>query len=133
MITMKNPNLLLVGSVVLILLAVALVAVLDKTSTSSSSTNDVRARAATKTALALTGVVASVDDTKGTLQVNNVQFTDSSRAGTAQNYGTWVVSAPAGFNFASVSPGTTITIGVDAATFQITKHSMNALTIVPAK
>lgn len=129
---MKNPNYFLVGSVVLILLAVALVAILDRSSPTSNS-SDVRARATSKQALTLIGTVASVDEKNGIVQVDNVQFTDNSRAGSAQNLGSWKVTAPVGFNFASVSPGSTVTIGVDAQTFQITSHSMSALTLVPSK
>ena len=127
---MKNPNLLLVGSVVFILLAVALVAILDKSSSSSNSANDVRARAATHQALALVGTVSAVDEGKGTVTVDNVLFASNT---SGQNLGSWIVTAPSGFNFATVSPGMKLTIGVDATTFQVTTHTMTALTLVPAK
>lgn len=127
---MKNPNHLLLGSVVFILLAVALVAILDKSS-SNNNANDVRARAATVQALALTGTVSAVDATKGTVSVDNVAFANST--GTPQNLGSWVVTAPGGFNFALVSAGSKVTIGVDASSFQVTSHTMTALTLVPAK
>jgi hypothetical protein len=128
----KNPNMFLVGSVVLILLAVALVAILDRTSPTGNSA-DVRARATTKQALTLLATVATVDEAKGTIQVDNMQFADNSRAGTAQNLGSWVVTAPAGFNFASVSTGVQVAIGVDPQTFQISKHALTALSLAPAK
>lgn len=129
---MKNPNMFLVGSVVLILLAMALVAILDRTIPKGNS-SDVRARATNKQALSLIGIVAASDETKGTVQVDNLQFSDASRAGAAQNLGSWVVTPPVGFNFASVSPGTRVTIGVDAQTFQVSTHAMTAVSLVPTK
>lgn len=122
----------LVGSVVLILLAVALVAILDRT-TPKSGSSDVRARATSKQALTVTGVVVSVDEAKGTLTVDNIQLSDGNRTGAPQNYGTWIVTAPVAFNFASVPAGTQVTIGVDAQTFLVSTHTMSAVTIVPAK
>lgn len=128
---MKNKtNLILFGSVILILLAVALVAILDKTAPTSSST-DVRARAGTQNTLKLVGVVNAVNETKGTVQVTGVQFADTNRSGAPQDLGDWTVTAPAAFNFASVSPGTAVTIGIDAATFNISSHAVAALTLTP--
>src|SRR5689334_4029870 len=125
---MKNPNLFLFGSVILVLLAVALVAILDKTSPTSNS-SDVRARAATQYTLKLLGTVDSVNEADGSIQVSGVQFSDVNRSGSAKDLGTWTVIAPAQFNFASVSPGSQVTIGVDAKTFQVTKHEVVALTL----
>ena len=129
---MKNPSMLLVGSVVLILLAVALVAIIDRT-TPRGNSSDVRARATAKQALTVTAVVAATDETKGTVLVDNVQLSDDNRTGAPQNFGSWLVTAPAAFNFASVSPGVRVTIGVDAATFQVSTHTMSAVAILPAK
>lgn len=127
-----KTNLLLFGSVIVILLAVALVAILNKTAPASSST-DVRARAGTQYALKLVGIVNTVNEAKGTLTVSNVQFADSNRSGDPQNFGDWAVTAPGGFNFASVSPGSIVTIGVDAATFNVARHALTALTLTPGK
>ncbi len=120
------------GSVVLILLAVGLVAILDKTATSTNGSNtDVRARAATQYTLKLVGVVSVVNEANGTIEVANLQFEEGSRAGEAKDLGNWLVTAPAGFNFASVSQGSLVTIGVDPATFQVTKHELVAVTLAP--
>ncbi len=129
---MKSGNLILVGSVVFILLAVALVAILDKTST--SNTSDVRARAGTQTqsALKLVGVVTLVDEVKGIVEVGNVQFDEENRSGTAKDLGSWTVTPPPSFNFASVSPGIRVVFAVDSKTFQVTKHEVTALSLVPA-
>jgi len=122
----------LVGSVVLIFLAIALVAILTK-ATPTEKSSDVRARATSKQALTVQSTVALVDEAKGTIQVENLQFTDKSRVGKAQNLGSWIVTAPIGFNFASVSPGMNVVIGVDSQTFQVTTHTLTALTMVLAK
>lgn len=126
---MKNKtNLFLFGSVILILLAVALVAILNKSAPTGSST-DVRARAGTQNTLKLVAVVNSADEAKGTILVTGVQFADANRAGEPKDLGDWTVMAPEGFNFASVSPGMTVTIGVDPSTFNITSHALTAVTL----
>ncbi len=129
---MKKGNLILVGSVVFVLLAVALVAVLDKSS-SSTSTSDVRARAGTNIALKLEGVVSAVDEARQTVEVANLQFSAESRSGEAKDLGNWLVTPPSGFNFASISPGTRVMIAVDSSTFQITKHELTAVSLVPVQ
>jgi hypothetical protein len=128
----KTRNFFLIGSLVLIVLAVGLVAVLDRTSSSSSDT-DVRARAATTKTLQLNATVVSTDEVKGTLSVADVYFADNSRSGDAKNFGNWIVTAPANFNFASMTPGQSIVIGIDGTTFLATRHTVKALTIVPQK
>jgi hypothetical protein len=124
----SKANLFLFSSVVLILLAVALVAILGKTAPKSSST-DVRARAGTQNTLKLVGIVTSVDETKGTILVTGAQFADSNRTGAPQDLGDWTVTAPAAFNFASVSPGSSVTIGIEASTFNVSSHAVTAVTL----
>ena len=126
---MKNKtNLFLFGSVALILLAVVLVTVIEKTSPISSST-DVRARAGTQYALKFTATVNTINETKGTINVTGVQLADSNRIGDPQSLGDWTVTVPPSFNFASVSQGMTVTIGVDASTFNMTSHAVTAVSI----
>jgi hypothetical protein len=126
---MKNKtNLFIFGSLILILLAVALVAILDKTAPAGSS-NEVRTQAATQNTLKLNGIVNTVNGAKGTIQVINVQFATSNLAGAPKNLGDWTVTAPVGFNFASVSPGTAVTIGVVAPTFNVANHAVTAVTL----
>jgi hypothetical protein len=128
---MKNKTyLVFVGSFILILLTVALIALLGKAVPAGSS-SDIRARAGTQNALKFVGVVASVDEAKGTLQVTGIQLAETSRSGDAQNYGDWTVTAPPAFNFASVSPGTIVTIGVEPSTFDISSHVVSATTLTP--
>ncbi len=128
---LKRKNFILLGSVVFILLAVALVSLLNRTST-SAPTSDVRARAGVTKMLRLNGTVSSVDESGGTIVVDNVYFADESRAGEAKSLGTWTVTAPANFNLSSVSPGQTIVMGIDAKTFLADTHTVTALTITPA-
>lgn len=132
-IEMKNKTYLFIsGSIIIIFLGMALVAIIGKT-TPSSPSSDIRARAGTQNTLKLIGVVASVNDAKGTIMVTGVQLAQDSRSGAAQNYGEWTVTVPPGFNLASVSPGTSVTIGIDAATFIISSHAVSALTLTPGK
>ncbi|MCX6792049.1 MAG: hypothetical protein NT149_03360 [Candidatus Gottesmanbacteria bacterium] len=128
---MKNKTYLFIfGSIILILLGVALVAIIGKAVPAGSS-SDIRARAGTQNALEFVGVVASVDEGKGTISVTGVQLADTSRSGDAQNLGDWTVTAPPAFNFASISQGMTVTIGVEASTFDIASHAVMATTLTP--
>lgn len=127
-----NKNVLLLGSVLLIILAVALVSLLSRTSSTSDGT-DVRARAAVTKNLQLNGTVTSLDETNGTLVVEGAYLADESRAGDPQNLGSWTVTAPFEFNFSSVSAGQQVTIGIDAKTFLVQSHTVTALSIVPLR
>lgn len=128
---MKNKTYLFVfGSIILILLGIALVAIISKSAPAGSS-SDIRARAGTQNALKFVGVVASIDEGQGTIQVADIQLADSSRSGDAQNYGNWTVTTPPTFNFASISQGSRVTIGVDPSTFNVANHAVTALTLTP--
>ncbi len=129
---MRNKNVFLLGSVVLIVLAIALVAVIDRVRTPTGSSTDVRARAAQTKTLKMNGTVTAIDETKGTVTVADVYFADESRSGEPTNLGTWTVIPPATFSYGSVTTGTPVAIGVDAATFNITSHSLTAITLTPA-
>lgn len=128
-----NKNTLLVGSLGLIILAIGMVAILDKTTQSKSASTDVRARAATTKNLMIDGVVQSVNEVNNTLIVERVIFADTSRSGPAKDMGTWIVTPPASFSIASISPGAKVLIGVDAKTFLASKRTMTAMTIVQMK
>lgn len=124
----SKANLFLFGSVLLIFMGMAIVAILNRNTGSASST-DVRARAANTYTLKLKGTVTEVNEAKGTIAASNVYFDDTNRSGEQQNLGNWTVTAPPTFNFASVSPGVTITIGVAASTFNVASHALTALTL----
>lgn len=125
----KRKNLLLLGTLVFIILAAGLVSVLNRTN-SKNTAGDVRARAATANSLELIGTVVSTDEAKSTLLLDTVYLADESRSGQAQNLGTWTVTAPAGFNLASVVEGQKIKVGVEAKSFSVEDHTVSALTIV---
>ena len=121
------------GSVGLIMLAIGLVTILDKLQSPTSQSTDVRARAGVTNTLKFVGLVSTVDETQGTVEVSSLQFDQSSLSGEATNLGTWIVTPPSGFNLASLTPGMTVTIGVNAKKFLATSHTVTALTIVPLK
>lgn len=109
-----------------------MVSLLSRTGSSSSGV-DVRARAGITKALQLTGTVASVDESKGTLVVDNAYLADESRSGEPKSLGSWTVTAPSEFNFASISPGQQVAIGIDSKTFLVEGHTVTALTITPIR
>lgn len=122
---------LLVGSVVLIILAIGMVALLDRTSgAKDTGANDVRARAAVTKTLLMNGKVVSLDENANTITVSNVFLADESRSGEAKDLGTWNITPPPTFKWGSVAEGQDIAIGVDAKTFLAAKHTMTAVTLV---
>jgi len=127
----KNNNLLLVGSTILIVLAIALVAILNRANAPTATTGDVRARAATAKTLQVNATVASLEETRGIVIVTNLYFADVSRSGDAKDLGSWIVTPPATFSWGSVVPGDPVVIGVDAASFLVAKHTLTAVSVVP--
>ena len=128
---MKNPNFFLIASVALILLTIGLLAILNRSK--KSDVTDVRARAGSTQTLNIVGTVIALDESNGTIDIQNVIFAEKNRSGEAQNLGAWRVTTPAGFNFTSTPEGTGVTIGVDPTSFQVTSHTMTALTIDQTK
>lgn len=127
-----NKTMLLFGSILLIILAIAMVAILNRTSSTATS-SDVRARAAVVKTLQFNATVNSIDETAGTVAVDNMYLADESRSGDPKSMGSWTVTAPTGFNFASVSEGMRIIIGIDPKTLLAENHTVTALTITPAQ
>ncbi len=126
-----SKNVLLLGSVLLIILAIAMVSLLSRTSSSSST--DVRARAAVVKTLELNGTVSAVNEADGTLTLDRVFLSDENREGSPQDLGRWTVTVPAAFNMASVTPGQMVKVNIDSKTFLISSHSVTALAITPVK
>lgn len=124
---------LLIGSLVLIVLAIGMVAILDKTTSKQDSTTDVRARAAVTKNLMVNAIVESVDENTGHITVQNVYFADNSRSGEAKDMGTWIVTPPVSFDTSILAPGTKVSIGVDAKSFLAIKRTMTAATITVLK
>ena len=128
-----NKNLLLVGSVVLIVLAIGMVAILDRTTTAKDASTDVRARAATTNTLKVNAIVESIDEAANTITVQNLFFDDSSRAGESKDMGAWIVTPPTTFDLSTLTEGTKITIGVDSKSFLAVKKTLTAITIKTIK
>jgi hypothetical protein len=129
----KRKNFLIFGSFGLILLGVILASIIDRVTTSNNGPNDIRARAAITKHLTANATVVSTDAIKGTLTVTDLYFTDESRSGDARNLGTWTVTAPATFNFSTISPGVDVVIAVDAPSFKVSKQTLTATSITPQK
>ena len=128
-----NKNMLLVGSLVLIVLAIGMVAILEKTTSKNDSTTDVRARAATVKSLQINATIESIDEISGAITVQNVYFADVSRSGDAKDMGTWIVTPPLSFSTVTLTPGMKVLIGVDSKTFLAAKRTLTATSITPIK
>ena len=132
MVTRKK-NLLVFGSLGLIILGIVLASIIDRVTTSQSGSSDTRARAGAAKHLTANATVVSTDTQKRTLIVTDLYFTDESRTSEAKNLGSWIVTAPATFNLITVSPGTNLVIGLDAASFKVSNHTITAVSITPKK
>lgn len=87
---------------------------------------DIRAKAGVTNTLKLTGVVASTDDLARTIKILNVQFAQESRSGKAVDYGTWIVTPPDTFTFATAVPGAKISFTVNSDSFDVMKKEVVA-------
>lgn len=122
----KNKSLLYIfGSIILIFAAIIVTALIQKTSGPASE--DIRARAGIKNTLRFTGIVVSIDTTRGTFVINNVQFENAAPGSTP--LGKWTVTPPPTFSLTSLFTGVNVTISVDASTFKITNHTVTATEI----
>lgn len=119
-----NSLLYIGGSLMLILAAIAVTTILNRTSNSADGV-DVRAKAGVANTLQLTGIVASVSQSTGTLAVDNVMFASSTNN---DNLGLWTVSSPL-VDLSTFPVGSKITLTVDATTFLVTTHTMTATQI----
>lgn len=125
-------NLLIFGSLLLIIFAVVIVSILNKNA-SPGAAADIRARAGNQNTLKYTATVASVSEAKGTINVTNLQLTDTSRSGEPQNLGDWTVFVPPNFNLSSAAPGTVIVMGLESSSMNVTSHEVTAITLTPGK
>jgi hypothetical protein len=130
---LQKRNVLIFINIGFIVLGIALISIIDRPNTEKGSANDVRARASTTKNLTANATVVSTDPIKGQLVVTDLYFTDESRSGEAKNLGTWIVRTPATFNFSTVTPGTSVVIGVDTSLFKISNYTFNAASITPVR
>ncbi len=121
--TFKHAQAIFVGSVVFVILAIGFISLLGSTRSSAPAT-DTRAKAGITATLKLSGIVSSIDDTKGVIIVNNLQFLDAT-----SNLGTWTVTPPSGFIIGSVGPGSRVTLTVNPTTFLAASHTLTATQI----
>lgn len=129
----KNKNILLLGSVGFIVLAIGFVSVLDRIKTPSDTSTDVRARAAVTNTLMISATIESIDQDNGVIQVRDAYISDVSRSGEAKNLGNWTITPPPGFSYGSINQGMNVEIGVDSKSFLVSKHTLKAISIVPSK
>lgn len=126
-IRFKHAQAIFVGSVMFAIMAVGFISLLG--SSNNQSQADTRAKAGVVSTLKLTGVVQSVDETKGVIIVNQLQFLDQQ----GKNLGTWTVTPPQGFNVLSISPGTKVVITVNSTTFMAATHTVTATQITVSR
>lgn len=123
----KNNSIIYIFlSLLLVVAAIITTAVINRTRSPGASSQDIRARADASSPLQFTGTVSSVDENKGVLVVDNLQFASGSSGSTL---GLWTVTPPAGFSLASIGTGTKVTIFADGATFLIKSHTLTATQI----
>lgn len=124
------------GSVGLIVTAVVATAILNKTSNPRDS-QDVRARASVTSLMRLTAVVESVDEAKGIVIVNGLQFTGStpeSLQSVARNSGgSWNVTVSPGVNLGALGPGSRIELQVNPTSFNIAERSLTTAAITVSR
>ena len=132
----NNPKglIYILSAVGLIIIGIVTTAIINAVkNTNQSASGDIRARAAVTNTLKLTGTVSEVIDIEGMIIVSNVQFADTSRSGTAKNYGTWKVLAPSNFPLTSAVVDSPITFSIDAKSFNVSTKSVVASQITIGK
>ena len=118
-------------SVILIVVAIASTAVINRLRSPNDGVVDVRARAGITSSLRFTGVVSSVDEAKGVINVDSLQFATGESASSI--LGVWTVTPQPGFVLSSVGPGTKISIVAEPTTFLINSHTVTATQITISK
>lgn len=116
----------------LVVMGMITTTIIDRVKNSQGAT-DIRAKAGVTNTLKLTGTVESVDESGGTIKVNDVQFATESRSGKVANYGTWVVTPPSSFNLLTANPGASITFTINADSFNVESHAVVASQITVGK
>lgn len=129
--TTSNSFIYFFGSVLLIITAIIATSILNNTSNAGSQ--DVRARASVTSLMRLTAIIESVDETKGLVMVNGLQFTGNTPEGLqsiARNTGgTWNVTVSGSINLGALGPGSRVELQVNPTTFNITQRSLTAAAI----
>lgn len=122
----KGLNVFFVGSIGFLILALGFVTILNRTKSSDTGT-DVRAKAGILATLKMSADVVSVDDNKGTINVDQLKFLD--RGDGQLSLGAWVVTAPPTVSVGSLSVGEHVSLIVDPSTFLAQSHTLTATEI----
>jgi len=121
----KDQTYLFVGiSVGIIFLGILASNIIDRTKPA-----DFRAAAGTETGVSYVGVLLESNQGNGTITLGNVYPKSNPKL----NYGEWTVTAPSGYNFAEISPGTFAEVTADPKSVYIDKRVMTAKKIVKGK
>ena len=101
----KRPDSLLyiIALAALIVAGIVTTSIINAVKNNQAGT-DIRAKAGVTSTLKFTGIVNSINDTDGTITVDNVQLSQESRSGQAVNYGTWSVTPPQTFSIVTATP-----------------------------
>jgi len=127
----SNSFLYFFGSVMLIVTAIVATTILNRTA--SEKPQDVRARASVTSLMRMTAIVETIDETKGVIVVNGLQFSGSTPEGLqsiARNTGgTWNVTVSGNVNLGTVGPGSRIELQVNPSSFNIAGRTLTAASI----
>jgi len=124
----KNSLLLFIGSVSFVLLGVFVIAFigLSPGSNSSGGSQDIRAKAGVVSTSKLIGVVDTIDETAGTIKVNNLKFesTDNPNA----TLGTWTVKVEGGIK-SDIVNGVKVRLSILPGTMKAKTHTVTATAV----
>ncbi len=122
------------GSVALIVTAVIATAIVNRTS-NTASVQDIRTRASVTSLMRMTAVVTSVDEAKGIVIVNGLQFSGSAPESLEgrNTAGEWTVSLAGNANFAGLYPGARVELQVNPSSFNIAQRSLTAAAITVSR
>ncbi len=125
----KHTQTIFIGSVVFVILAIGFISLLGNIQSNRSS-GDIRAKAGVAATLKLSGIVSSVDENKGVILVDRVQFLDTQDN---QTLGSWTVTPPVSFRMESLGPGTKVVLTVNPTTFLAASHTLTATNITVSR
>lgn len=116
---------LLLGSLLLVILAIAVTGFISLSQKKDGQTTDIRARASAVSTLSLKGTVKQVDVKKGMLIVRNLRFTTVD----TEDLGEWTITPPPEFDLSKLTPNAKLLIKADSKTFSIPSRTLTAVEI----
>ena len=132
----SNSFLYFFGSVMLIVTAIVATSILNRTNNIAGS-QDVRARASVTSLMRLSAIVESIDETKGLVIVNGLQFTGSTpealQSAARNSGGAWNVTVSGSVNLGSLGPGSRVELQVSPASFNIAERMFTAASITVSR